>query len=89
MKWHPLFETPLAQVARVLYDTVEATEDPVALWTLSSIPYDLQPVLDRELINGIGRELNIWVDLKRDAPEMGATYGDGIKTVYPEVFTSG
>ncbi len=81
-----LSNTPLVQVAQILYKVIETTEDPAALKVLSTITYNLQPLLDQELVNGVGRLLDLWVGLKLDAPEMGATYGDGIKVSYPEVF---
>lgn len=87
MKQHSLADTPLAKVVQALFDAIESAEDQAALKVLNSITYDLQPVLDQELANGVGRLLNLWVGLKLDAPDMGARYGDGIKSDFPEVFS--
>ncbi len=83
---HPLSGHPLAQVARTLHYAIGKTEDPGGLTVLNKVTADLQPLLDEHLINGIGRELNTWVGLKLDAPDMGATYGDDTHITYPEIF---
>jgi hypothetical protein len=75
------------RLGRYLWERINATDnhDHAALKALGGITFDLMDEFGGKYI-GFMHDLNMWVGLKRDAPEEFADYGEGIRTDFPEFF---
>jgi len=86
---HKRWPTPYTELGCFLFKKIKAIDnnDLTSLKEYIEIVATLTPLLDKHLPFGYMRELNMWIGLKRDAPEDFKDYDKGIKEVYPEVFT--
>lgn len=75
-----------ARLIHYLWERINVTpvSDTESLKALSYATYDLMETFEDD---GLMRNLNRWVDLKRDAPDAFEDYGDNLKQDYLEFFT--
>jgi hypothetical protein len=76
------------KLAGYLWKRINAADssDKETLNALSSITFDLMETFDGEPYAGVMWELNMWIGLKRDAPEDFKDYGEKTREAYPEYF---
>lgn len=77
------------KLGNYLWIRIDATDnkDTDALKVLGDITFDLMDAFGGKY-TGFMHELNMWIGLKRDAPEEFQDYGQGIRDSYPEFFKS-
>ncbi len=85
--------TPPAEyrrLVRFLWERINATSnnDHESLKALSTITFDLMETIDGQKYSGAMWALNMWVDLKRDAPDVPKNEGEKIRAGYPEFFVN-
>lgn len=71
-----------------LWEQINAidNEDRDSIEQWNDVVIALTPLFDQHLPKGFMFELDMWLGLKRDAPEAFADFGEGFDS-YPEVFT--